>query len=99
MRRTIIIILVFLVMTTFAEARNRVETYIDLNGIRRVQKTGKIYRDYKAVNDFKRTHPKPEDGHAYDIDHIMPLAKGGADKPYNMQWVRTEDHRKKRGQK
>ena len=77
------------------QARHRLETYVDENGIRRIQKTGKIYRDYKAVNDFKHTHPKPEDGHAYDIDHIKPLKDGGADKPSNMQWIRTEDHRKK----
>ena len=85
--------------TTFAEARNRVETYVDHNGVRRVQKTGKIYRDYAAIRDFKRTHPKPVDGHAYDIDHIKPLKLGGADKPSNMQWIRTEDHRKKRGER
>lgn len=78
-----------------AEARKRAETYIDNQGVKRHVKTKKIYRDYKAVRDFKRTHPKPNDGHAYDIDHVKPLSKGGADKPSNMQWIRTEDHRRK----
>jgi hypothetical protein len=77
------------------EARKRAETYTDKNGVKRVQKSGKVYRDYKAVNDFKRQNPKPKDGHAYDIDHVKPLKAGGADKPSNMQWIKTEDHRKK----
>jgi hypothetical protein len=87
--------LLLLVSITVAEARKRVETYVDDNGVRRVQKTGKIYRDYAVVREFKKKNPKPDDGHAYDIDHIIPLNKGGADKPSNMQWIRTEDHRKK----
>ena len=84
-----------LVLVTTAEARKRLQTYIDDNGVRRVQKTGKIYRDYAAVREFKRTHPMPQDGHAYDVDHIKPLSKGGADRPSNMQWIRVIDHRKK----
>lgn len=79
------------------EARKRSATYVDAHGVIRVQKTGKIYRDYKAVNDFKRTHPKPNDGHAYDIDHKKPLKAGGKDTPSNMQWIRVVDHRKKTG--
>lgn len=78
-----------------AAARHRSKTYIDSNGVRRVQGTGKIYRDYAAVRDFKRTHPKPADGRAYDVDHIVPLSKGGADKPHNMRWIPTEEHRRK----
>lgn len=84
-----------LTFTANVEARKRAETYVDQNGVKRVQKSGKIYRDYKAVNDFKKKNPKPNDGHAYDVDHIKPLSQGGADKPSNMQWIRTEDHRKK----
>lgn len=90
-----IALLVMLLMVGQAEARKRAATYVDSNGVKRVQKTGKIYRDYRAVNDFKRKNPKPNDGHAYDVDHKVPLSKGGADKPSNMQWIRTEDHRKK----
>lgn len=96
MHKLILIVCMALSLTTsICEARKRSETYVDENGVRRVQKSHKIYRDYKAINDFKRTHPKPNDGHAYDIDHIKPLKSGGADKPSNMQWIRTEDHRKK----
>lgn len=84
-----------LVSITTAEARKRSETYIDKNGVKRVQKSGRIYRDYVAVKAFKKKNPKPNDGHAYDIDHVKPLSKGGADRPSNMQWIRTEDHRRK----
>ncbi len=53
---------------------------------------GKIHRSESAKNDFKRQHPCPANGHTsgsckgYVIDHINPLACGGADDPSNMQW-------------
>lgn len=93
--KLILIITLLILTSSICEARKRAETYIDANGVRRVQKTGKVYRDYKAIREFKAKNPKPNDGHAYDIDHIKPLKRGGADKPSNMQWIRTEDHRKK----
>lgn len=92
---TLLITILLLVSVSSTEARKRSETYVDQDGVRRVQKSGKIYRDYKAVKKFKQKHPMPDDGHAYDIDHIKPLSKGGADRPSNMQWIRVEDHRKK----
>jgi hypothetical protein len=81
--------------STLVDARHRAETYIDNGGVKRHVKTGKIYRDYKAVIAFKKKNPRPKDGHAYDIDHIKPLKRGGADTPTNMQWIRTEEHRRK----
>lgn len=93
--KLLFICILIIMSVSIAEARKRSETYIDKTGVKRVQKSGKIYRDYAAVNDFKRKHPMPKDGHAYDVDHIKPLSKGGADKPSNMQWIRTVDHRRK----
>lgn len=49
-------------------------------------------RSESAKNDFKRIHPCPANGNrrgpcpGYVIDHIQPLACGGADDPSNMQW-------------
>jgi hypothetical protein len=52
----------------------------------------------QSRNEFKQKNPIPNDGHAYDIDHKKPPKTGGTDKPSNMQWIRTEDHRKKSAQ-
>ena len=53
---------------------------------------GRIARDPRARNEFKRTHPCPSTGKSsgscpgYVIDHVQPLKRGGADTPANMQW-------------
>ncbi len=31
----------------------------------------------------------------YEVDHIVPLARGGADKPSNMQWLTIPAHKRK----
>lgn len=49
-------------------------------------------RSAVAKAEFKRLHPCPANGHrsgacpGYVIDHVIPLACGGADAPSNMQW-------------
>jgi tetrahydromethanopterin S-methyltransferase subunit E len=53
---------------------------------------GRIARDPRARNEFKRTHPCPATGKSggscpgYVIDHVQPLKRGGADTPANMEW-------------
>lgn len=48
--------------------------------------SGKIARSSSAKKEFERqtgySHGRP----GYVVDHITPLKRGGADKPYNMQW-------------
>ncbi len=56
---------------------------------------GRIKRDPKAVEDFKSTHPKPPGCSGCEVDHIVPLSKGGRDAPSNMQWLTREQHRDK----
>jgi hypothetical protein len=64
---------------------------------------GRIKRSEKAKNDFKATHPCPSNGHragtcsGYVIDHINPLACGGADSPENMQWQTVRAGKEKDG--
>jgi hypothetical protein len=53
---------------------------------------GKIARDPRQTNAFKKQHPCPSTGKTsgscpgYVIDHKQALKHGGADAPSNMQW-------------
>jgi hypothetical protein len=47
---------------------------------------GRIQRSDAARHAFARQTGYPSGRHGYVIDHIKPLACGGADAPSNMQW-------------
>jgi hypothetical protein len=53
---------------------------------------GRIERSSSAKRTFEALHPCPSTGgtsgpcKGYIIDHVKPLACGGADAPENMQW-------------
>ena len=61
----------------------------------------KAHRDHRATAAFKHDHPCPATGRSkgpckgYVIDHVNPLACGGADRPSNMQWQTTADAKAK----
>jgi 5-methylcytosine-specific restriction endonuclease McrA len=40
-----------------------------------------------AAAEFKRMTGYPQGRPGYEVDHIVPLSRGGADKPSNMQWL------------
>ena len=62
---------------------------------------GRIKRNPEAKLEFRKTHPCPSTGKTsgpcpgYVIDHIKALKRGGADRPYNMQWQTTQAARAK----
>lgn len=56
---------------------------------------GRLVRSREAKDDFMRStgHPHGWPGHV--VDHIKPLACGGADAPSNMQWQTTAEAKAK----
>ena len=61
----------------------------------------RTYRSRAVTSAFQQDNPCPSTGKAkgacpgYIKDHINPLACGGADAPYNIQWQTTEDAKEK----
>jgi len=65
-------------------------------------KNGKILRGDEAKDAFKKQTGYPKGRPGYVIDHIRPLACGGADHPSNMQWqtvaaAKAKDRTERRG--
>jgi hypothetical protein len=58
---------------------------------------GSYRRSRAARDDFQRSHPCPATGRTsgacpgHVVDHVKPLACGGADAPSNMQWQTTAE--------
>jgi hypothetical protein len=64
-------------------------------------KNGRSHRSAHAKDEFKKAHPCPSTGRSsgacpgYVIDHVKPLKRGGADRPWNMQWQTTAEAKAK----
>jgi hypothetical protein len=59
------------------------------------------HRSRAARNAFQSSHPCPSTGRGYGacpgyvVDHVKPLACGGADAPENMQWETVSEGKAK----
>ena len=56
---------------------------------------GRIKRSAAAKEEFERETGYPHGRPGYVVDHIVPLACGGADAPSNMQWQTIEEGKAK----
>ncbi len=71
--------------------------------IQRDPNTGRIARSGDAKREFEIEHPCRAPGvhkpggpcPGYVVDHVIPLACGGADGPENMQWQTVEEAKAK----
>ena len=56
---------------------------------------GRIKRSEEAKQEFMRQTGYPHGRPGYVVDHIIPLKRGGADSPSNMQWQTIADAKAK----
>lgn len=56
---------------------------------------GHVKRSESAKHDFEKQTGYPHGRPGYVVDHITPLARGGADSPSNMQWQTKEEAKAK----
>jgi hypothetical protein len=91
--------LVFLIYKNYAPAPTKVDT-ISIQKIPDVARddNGKIKRSKSAVHIFLKEHGLTKIPKGYQVDHIIPLWKGGSDTPDNMQLLTLEEHHKKTAQ-
>lgn len=57
--------------------------------------SGQIVRSSVVLREFEAAWPKPQDGRRWYMDHVIPLACGGCDAAFNVQWLHEQAWRDK----
>ena len=90
MRKFILaLLLAFLVFTPAVEAQRRTSRYC--YSCPRDSR-GHIKRSAAVVAKFKRDTGYPHGRSGYQVDHIVPLSRGGCDCASNLQWLSKGAH-------
>jgi hypothetical protein len=55
----------------------------------------KVERNSTVKKKFLKNRGYDKTPYGYEVDHVIPLHKGGADEPYNMQLLPREMHKQK----
>ncbi len=55
----------------------------------------KVKRSTSSKKEFLHQHGYKKVPYGYEVDHIIPLSKGGTDTPDNMQLITKEQHKHK----
>ncbi len=53
----------------------------------------KVERSSSAKSEFLKSKGYDKVPYGYQVDHIVPLSEGGADKPSNMQLITIDQHK------
>ena len=83
MKALLILLLTFPAYATSHLQETRYADHIERDGY------GKIKRSVTVIKEFERLYPLPAgyDRKDWQIDHVIPLARCGADAVHNMQWL------------
>lgn len=91
MKRTFLAIAVSLAMASVSAQDAYTETRVGSVVLRTAD--GSIKRDARAVSAFRKRWACPSTGQktgacpGWSVDHVVPLACGGRDAVWNMQWL------------
>ena len=96
-----IIISLLFCLLTFSGFAQKKETYLKdattyyVDSVYKSTGLPVVKRSAKAKREFLRQKNLQKCPKGYEIDHIIPLFKGGLDVPENMQLLTIEEHKKK----
>ncbi|MCX6232145.1 MAG: HNH endonuclease signature motif containing protein [Bacteroidetes bacterium] len=100
MKNIYFILLLFLITigSSFAQKRQTYKSKSTTYYSNQTYKTTgqpKVKRSKTAKKEFLESKGYKRVPNGYQVDHVIPLSKGGTDKPTNMQLITTQEHKGK----